>query len=124
MRTLLLLVPVVAVGLIGTISALHYREGDTPFEAAQRHLQVLSASAVEALVRTAPAPTAPHRKARRATCVAGGRRPLRNPWECTLSYGPGLALRYRVAIRPNGSYVGTRQDEPGFIRGCCVAIPS
>src|SRR5947209_7454427 len=96
-RAVLFVGPPLAVGLAATVVALNARTSGEVFSAAQRHLHPLAAAAVERVVSTAPAPTAPRANGKASTrCVPRGSDQLRNPWLCTLRYRTGWTLKYLV----------------------------
>jgi len=105
------------------VVAVASRGGDAAFEFNQRHPKTISALELEKLVGKAPepTPTGPGSAARRVRCVPGSRAGQRNPWTCTVRYGSGHRIRYRIEVRLNGSYRGVDPTGQFLIRGCCVA---
>ena len=121
-RDIALLAPLLVAVLAGTLAALGARGADTVFLEGQEQPSLLPAAEVERALRTAPEPRSGRGRGRAAACRPGGRRPLRNPWSCTVTYASGLRARFAVTIREDGSYVG-RHADGGTVRGCCVRLP-
>ncbi|HXC23262.1 MAG TPA: hypothetical protein VNU28_01645 [Solirubrobacteraceae bacterium] len=124
---------ILAVGLAGTVVALHGREDNPQFVSQQQALAPVSPEALERLILTTSdprpgydQPPAPAR-ARAARCVAGSGGALGNPWSCVVRYPRPPAVRYRVSVRADRSIYGSGQPEGRplrgvlTVRGCCVA---
>ena len=120
-----LLVPLVAAGLAGTVAAVGARGADDAFLLRQKSPTIVSREAVEKLVLTAPNLEPPHESPGVASrCRARGQRELRNPWRCTVSYRSGNRIRLTVTIKPDGSYIGDYfGDQDARADGCCLRIP-
>jgi hypothetical protein len=111
-------------GLAGLLFAVRGRGVDDQFLLRQRHPIEMRASDVEAPLKTAPEPVAPHRRdAVSVSCTPRRSRRLRNPWRCAVSYRSGRTARLRVVVRSDGSYVGYFLARSGSVVGCCVAPP-
>jgi hypothetical protein len=122
---LLLIGPILAVALAAAIFAVSSR-GDAAFEFDQRHPRAVTQQELESLVLRArqPTPSGPGAPATRARCVARGSTGQRNPWSCTVGYGSGKTIRYRVIVKDDGSYRGGDGTQQFFIDGCCVSGPT
>jgi hypothetical protein len=122
-RALLLVLPVLLVGLVGAVLAVASRGGDAAFQFEQEHPATVSPLQLETLVKKAPEPTpsGPGARATRVSCKPGSRRGARNPWTCSARYPSGHRIRYRIQVRPDGSYEGGDRTGQFVVRGCCVA---
>lgn len=122
---LLLLVPALAVAVVGGIVSISSR-GDAAFEFEQQHPRTVSEPELENLVAKArePTPTGPGAAASRVRCTAGGSTGQRNPWVCVVDYRSGNQIRYSVTVKDDGSYRGGDPTNQFFIDGCCVSGPS
>jgi hypothetical protein len=120
---LLLLAPIVAVAAVAGVFTLSSR-GDASLEYDQRHSGPPSARELELLIRKArePTPEGPGSAARSVRCAAaGGAAPGQSAWSCSVRYGSGKAIRYRVTVRSNGAYSGADRSGQFLVNGCCVA---
>jgi hypothetical protein len=124
-RALLLLAPVLLVAVAAAIVTVSSR-GDAAFVFEQQHPRTVIPSELETLVAKAPQPTpsGPGAPAGEVRCVPGSAARERNPWHCTVRYPSGDTIRYRVKVRPDGSYTGSDPTGQFLVRGCCVATPS
>ena len=124
-RALLLLAPILVVGVVAGLITFGSR-GDAAFTFEQQHPSAVSPTELELLVKKAPQPTpsGPGSPARRVSCQPGSGGGERNPWSCTAGYPSGKTIRYRVTIRPDGSYRGVDPTGQFLVNGCCVATPS
>ncbi len=128
MRTwlpLLLVGPLLAVGIAGSVVTLANREIDPAFEFRARNPLRVEPDQVERAVMNAPEP-APDRKteATAARCTPGGSGDIRNPWRCTVRYGSGSRFTYSVQVEADGAFRGESDDGQRIISGCCVAAPT
>ena len=121
----LLLAPILVVAVIAAVIAFSSR-GDAAFVFDQQHSRVVDPRELEALVKKAPEPTpaGPGSSARDARCTPGSRAGERNPWSCVVRYASGTTRRYRVTVRPNGSYRGADRTGQFLVDGCCVSTPA
>jgi hypothetical protein len=127
----LLVALTLAVGLFGTVVALHGREANTQFVSQQQALAPVSPLALENLILTTSDPrpgySNPPARAREASCVAASSSALGNPWSCVVRYRRPPAVRYRVNVFADRSIYGSGQPEGRplrgvlTVRGCCVA---
>src|SRR5438132_7802011 len=122
-KALLLVAPVVAIGIAGAVVAIHSRESDAAFLYRQEHPLTIEPPALAALVKKAPdpEPSGARAPATSVSCQPGKSAQQRNPWHCTVSYASGNVLRYRIMVRPNGSYEGVDPTGQFIVSGCCVA---
>jgi len=125
LRQLLVVAALVVACAAATVAALGARDTDDAFLARQEHPVQVTADAVEKLMLTAPNPQAPHAKdATRASCDAQGKRELRNPWNCTVTYPAGTVQDYVVTINGDGSYVADYVGDDATATGCCLKSPA
>jgi hypothetical protein len=119
----LIIVPVLAVGVAGTLVAVRAREGDDAFALRQESLAPVSGQALERLVASAdnPIPESGGRPGESAECRPGGGGERRNPWTCTVRYPSGDVVEYRVLVRPDRSIRGANADGTLIVTGCCAA---
>jgi hypothetical protein len=123
---LLVLLPVLLVGVAGTVFTLAHRESDPAFVFDQENPRTLEASQVERAIATAPEPVeAPRRTRERSTaCEAQGTGDLQNPWWCRVAYRSGRSFRFYVVVAPDGRFTGRlRRGGRIVFDGCCVAVP-
>lgn len=118
-RDIALLAPLLAAVLAGALVAIGARGADSVFLTGQEQPSRLGAAEVERALRTAPEPGSGRGRATSARCRPAGRRALRNPWSCTVTYASGRRARFAVTISEDGSFVG-RHAGGGAVRGCCV----
>jgi hypothetical protein len=121
---LLLILPIIVIGIVGTAIATISRGSDAAFLDRQQNLTALTPTVLEHFVASAPDPrpgTGRHR-GRHADCSSHGLGALRNPWTCTVSYPVGPAIRYRVIIDPTGQIHGQNRDGSLTVFGCCVGF--
>jgi hypothetical protein len=127
----LLVTLVLAVGVAGTVVALHSREEDAQFVAAQQTLAPVGATQLERLILTTSDPRPgygrPPARARGARCLSATRTALGDPWSCVVRYPRLPRVRYRVTVHADRSIYGSGQPEGRplggalTVRGCCVA---
>ena len=124
-RALLLLAPVLLVAVVAGIVTVSSR-GDAAFVFDQQHPRVVNAQELGTLVAKAPQPTpsGPGAPASRVRCTPGSPSGERNPWRCDARYPSGKTIRYRVQVRPDGSYRGIDPSGQFLVNGCCVTTPS
>jgi hypothetical protein len=104
--------PLLVVGLAGTVTALGGRDADSAFLYRQQNPPRIQKAEVERVVRTAIDPLAePRMPGGRARCRPTTRRGLRNPWRCS-----------RVRVLPDGSYAGRYLGGSSTVEGCCVKV--
>lgn len=128
----LLVALILAVGLAGTVVALHGREQNAQFVSQQRALAPVSPAALERLILTTrdPRPGYARVRAHAASCVAGRAAALGNPWSCVVHYPRPPAVRYRITVHADRSIYGSGGPLGGLLRGvltvsgCCVASGS
>jgi hypothetical protein len=114
----------VGVGLAGTAVALGNRGGDEQFLRDQQHPPVLTAAAVERVVRSAPDPFTGKGAGSSATCTKRGHGLLGNPWTCTVRFKNGKRARLRVEVQDDRTYAGTYLGVQGAAaEGCCIDLP-
>lgn len=127
----LLVALVLAVGVAGSVVALHSREEDTQFVSRQRALAPVGVTQLERLILTTsdPRPGYSRRpaRARGTRCLPGAPSALGNPWSCVVRYPRLPRVRYRVTVYADRSIYGSGQPEGRplggvlTVRGCCVA---
>jgi hypothetical protein len=124
----LLIALVLAVGVAGTVVALHSREGNAQFVSQQQALAPVGATQLEALILTTSDPRPGYTgRARSARCLSGTRSTLGDPWSCVVSYPRAPRVRYRVTVFADRSISGSGEPEGHplggvlSVRGCCVA---
>lgn len=122
-RDIALLGPLLAAVVAGSVMAIGARGADTAFLRGQEQPSRLPAAEVERAVRTAPEPGSGRGRGTGANCRPAGRRGLRNPWSCTVTYASGERARFAVTVSEDGSFEG-RHAGGGAVRGCCVRIPA
>jgi hypothetical protein len=126
----MLVAAILAVGVIGALIALHGREGNPQFVAQQQGIQPVTAASLQELVLTTHDPR-PGRsgRARNASCSAGSRGGLGDPWTCVVRYPQLPRIRFHVTVNANrsidgfGQPEGTRPGTPLTVSGCCVQTP-
>jgi hypothetical protein len=126
-----LVAAVLALGVAGTVLALHSREGNAQFVSEQQSLAPVGASQLESLILTTSDPRPGYggsrARARRARCASSGHSVLGNPWTCVVRYSRTPQVRYRVSVYANrsifgsGHALGLPSGTPLIVRGCCVA---
>jgi hypothetical protein len=121
---LILVLPIILIGAIGTAVAALSRQSDPAFVASQQNLATLTPAALERFVASAPdpVPTAGRHRGIRARCSTQGVGELRNPWVCTVKYPVGPSVRYSVTIDPTGQVRGASPDGSLVVYGCCVGF--
>ena len=117
---------VLAVGLAGTAVALHLRQGNSQFTAAQQNLATVTPQTLATLLRTSHDARPGHRDAQaisaRCALPQGARGTSR--WSCTVRYPAGPPVVYRVVVAPSGEVTGAARVGFGLVfRGCCVNPP-
>ena len=120
---LILILPIVLVGVIGSVVAVISRtSGDTAFVFRQQNLTPVTPAVLERFVASAPDPRPGSGRHRgiSARCAPQGVGELRNPWLCTVKYPVGPSVRYRVVIDPTGQVHGSSSDGSLTVSGCCV----
>ncbi|MFZ1153384.1 MAG: hypothetical protein WAN93_00620 [Solirubrobacteraceae bacterium] len=124
----LLVALVLAVGLAGTVVALHSREGNAQLISEQRALAPVGAAQLERLILTTADPRPGYGgRARGARCLSASRSALGNPWSCLVRYPRLPRVRYLVTVHADRSIYGSGQPEGASrggvltVRGCCVA---
>ena len=121
---MLVLAPLLAAGIAGTVSALVGREADVSFAFRQQNPLKVDAKQVEAAVKTAPEPAPVHKtRAKAAHCTRCSRGDVGNPWTCRIRYASGNAFTYSVRIEADGSFRGQNDIGDRIIYGCCVKPP-
>jgi hypothetical protein len=116
--------PLLLLGLVGTVAAFKAHEGDELFVFAQQSLTPLQPSVLERFVASAPDPRPGTGRPRglSATCTPVGTGELRNPWFCTVRYPRGADVRYTVEIEASGRVKGVDRTGQLLIYGCCVGV--
>ena len=124
-RAFLLMLPVAVVGVIGGLVAIAARESDASFVYRQQHSASIEPGQVEKAVMRArePVPGNNGTAARSGKCTPGGQSERRNPWQCSIKYGSGRVVVYRVEIGPDGAFRGLNQAGDRLVRGCCILVP-
>lgn len=131
----LLVASILAVGLAGTVLALHSREGNAQFVSEQQSLTPVGGAQLERLILTTSDPRPGYggsrararARARGARCVSARHSALGNPWSCVVRYPRAPEVRYRVtvfadrAIYGSGQPIGQPLGGVLTVRGCCVA---
>ena len=127
----LLVALILAVGVAGTVVALHSREEDTQFVARQQALAPVGAAQLETLILTTSDPrpgyARPPARALDARCFSATHTTLGDPWSCVVRYPRLPRVRYRVTVYADRSIYGSGQPEGRplggvlTVRGCCVA---
>jgi hypothetical protein len=127
----LLVALVLAVGIAGTVVALHSREDNAQFVAQQQALASVGATQLERLILTTSDPRPgydrPPARARGASCFSTTRSALGNPWSCVVRYPRLPRVRYQVTVYADRSIYGSGQPEGSplkgvlTVKGCCVA---
>jgi hypothetical protein len=119
---------VLAVGIAGTLVALHSREGNAQFVSQQQALSSVGAAQLQALILTTSDPRPGYGgHARAVRCLSGTHSALGDPWSCVVSYPRSPRVRYRVTVFADRSISGSGEPEGATlngglsIRGCCVA---
>jgi hypothetical protein len=119
---------ILAMGLGGTVVALHDHEENTEFVSRQQTVVPVKPGAVERLVLSTDDPRPGYDgRARSARCAGAGRGALGNPWSCQVRYPRAPDVRYRLTVYADRSIYGTGQPEGHglggvlTVRGCCVA---
>jgi hypothetical protein len=121
---------ILAVGIAGSVVALKSRESNAQFVLQQQALAPVSASALDALMRTTSDPRPGYSgRARGARCSSSTTGALGNPWSCVVRYPRTPRVRYRVTVRADRSISGSGQPEGEAlgkqltVSGCCVQTP-
>lgn len=126
MSPVLVLLPILAAGLAGTIFAVSAMDTDDQFVLRERNLRAVEAKQLESAVVTAPnpIPDSGGRRGDSADCRAGAEDgALRNPWRCTVRYPSGDIVRYRITVRPDRRFRGANRDGSLVVYGCCAGEP-
>jgi hypothetical protein len=121
---LMLILPIVVIGLIGTSVAVFNRGGNPEFMYHQENLSTVTPAVLERFVRSAPDPRPGmgRHPGLSANCATQSIGELRNPWFCTVKYPVGPSVSYRVVIDPNGQVHGVNSDGSLVVYGCCVGF--
>jgi hypothetical protein len=124
----LLVALVLAVGVAGTVVALHSREGNAQFVSEQQALVPVGAAQLERLILSTADPRPGYSgRARGARCLSASASALGNPWSCVVRYPRPPRVRYLVRVHADRSIYGSGQPEGSpldgvlTVRGCCVA---
>jgi hypothetical protein len=124
----LLVALVLAVGIAGTVVALHSREENAQFVAQQQALAPVAPTQLERLILTTSDPRPEYSgRARGVRCSSRTPSALGNPWSCVVRYPRLPRVRYRVTVYEDRSIYGSGQPEARplrgllTVRGCCVA---
>jgi hypothetical protein len=122
---------VLAVGVAGTVLALHSREGNTQFVSQQQSLAPVGSSQLERLILTTSDPRPGYggsgARARRVRCVSASHSTLGNPWSCVVRYPRTPEVHYRVSVHADRSIFGSGHPLGHvhgtvlIVKGCCVA---
>ena len=123
----MLVAVILAVGAAGAVMALHGREGNPQFASQQQEIQPVGAAALQELILTTHDPRPGHSgRARNASCSAGSRGGLGDPWTCLVRYPQLPRIRFHVTVNADRSIEGFGQPEgaprgtPLTLSGCCV----
>jgi hypothetical protein len=122
---LLVLVPLLVIGVAGSIVGIGARESNAAFVLQQEHPRTIEPLQLSRAVQSAPEPV-PSGKGRPATsvrCVPGdGQR--RNPWRCRARYPTGKRHTYLVVVDRRGAWAGRDRTGSYNVSGCCVDVGS
>ena len=115
----IIVVAVLVLGVAGAVVAVASRESDTAFLYAQEHPRTLEPRAMEVAVRKGndPVPSGNSAPSTGAKCKPGSGGPERNPWDCTVRYGSGNTVRYRITVAPNGDFDGSDPTGQYVLKG-------
>ena len=121
-RGIYLLLPVLAVGVVGGLIAIGDHQSDAAFLFNQDNPRTAQPRQFEVALTNSrePLPSGAGLPASGAHCVPGTQGPKRNPWKCTVRYGSGHKITYLLTVAPDGSFKGSAPDGTRVITGCCV----
>jgi hypothetical protein len=125
-RALTIVVPLLVVGIVGTVVAVAARESDASFVYRQEHASTITPLQVARAVEKArePVPGGKGTVAVRTECTPGKRDARRNPWLCRVRYKSGRRVGYRITIAPNGAFRGVNPTGERLVSGCCITVGS
>ena len=118
----LALLPTIAVGLAGAAVAAFAHQGSGAIAAQQDFQAWLNPHQLAAILLDTrePVPSGTGAAATSATCKHGSSGAKLNPWTCTVGYGRGARVTYRIDVALNGSFTGADRTGTRTVHGCCV----
>jgi hypothetical protein len=118
----LAVIPIILIGVVGTVVALNDRSADSTLIYRQENLSSVQPAAVAHLVSLPrdPWPGLGRPRAVSASCSTRGIGELRNPWSCLVRYAGVGIVPYQVTISPNGRISAVNPTGQIVIHGCCV----
>jgi hypothetical protein len=124
-----LLLPVLVVGVIGGLLTISAHQGDAAFLFNQQNPRTAQPRQFELVIQKTrePLPTGPGLPATSAHCVPGTQGAKRNPWRCSVLYGSGRKITYRLRVAADGSFRGADKEGSRVVTGCCITggrVPS
>jgi hypothetical protein len=128
-RGLFVILPTVAVGVVAAIVTIAAHQGDPAFVFEQQRPTRIEPGQLEVIVKMTrePRPSGPGSVAVAAGCIPGHRGPKLNPWRCTVRYGSGHVISYRIVVQLSGRFHGADRTGTRVIDGCCLrggAVPA
>jgi hypothetical protein len=119
---MLVVVPTVAVGVVAALVTIGAHGADPAFIFEQQHpTRIEPGQLVSILTRTRePVPTGAGRAATSVRCIPGERGAKLNPWRCSIHYGSGGTIEYRIIVQPSGRFHGVDRTGARVIEGCCL----
>jgi hypothetical protein len=121
-RGLILLLPALAVGVIGGLLTIGAHQGDAAFIFDQDNPRTAQPRQFELVIAKTrePLPSGPGSPATSAHCTPGTQGAKRNPWVCAVRYGSGRKITYRLRVASDGTFKGADKDGTRVVTGCCI----
>lgn len=121
-KGLFLLLPALVIAAIGGLLTIAAHQGDAAFQFNQENPRTAEPRQFELVIAKTrePLPTGPGALATKAHCTPGTNGPKRNPWECTVRYGSGRSITYKLRVDPDGKFRGADKTGVRVVTGCCI----
>jgi hypothetical protein len=128
-RGLWILLPTLAIGVVAGLLTIAAHQGDAAFVFNQEHPSTVRPQQFETVIAKTrePLPSGPGQPAIGARCTHGKNGPKLNPWRCTVRYGSGRSITYKLQVDPTGRFTGADKEGVRVVNGCCVTggtVPS
>lgn len=121
-RGVLVAGPSLMVGVVAALVTIAGHAADRAFIFEQRHpARIEPGQLVSILARTRePLPGGSGRATTSVRCIPGHRGAKLNPWRCSIRYGSGHTIDYRIIVQPSGRFHGVDRTGARVITGCCL----
>jgi hypothetical protein len=121
-RGVFFLLPTLAIGVVAGLLTIAAHQGDAAFVFNQQNPRTVRPQQFEAVISKTrePLPSGPGKPATGARCIPGKSGPKLNPWRCTVRYGSGRSVTYKLQVDLSGSFSGADKTGNRVVNGCCV----